>query len=133
MEQTGKRFRKREAILACVRATDVHPSAEWVHTQLRSEYPDLSLGTVYRNLSRFKQEGLIASLGTVDGVERFDGNVHPHVHFLCSGCGCVLDLPHMAIPSELSGQAAQQSGGQVQTCHLSFSGLCSRCKIEKNI
>ena len=51
MEATTKRFRKREAILACLRDTTAHPSAEWVYEQLKPQIPDLSLGTVYRNLS----------------------------------------------------------------------------------
>ena len=53
METASKHFRKRDAILNCLRQTDVHPSAEWVHAQLKPEYPDLSLGTVYRNLALF--------------------------------------------------------------------------------
>ena len=128
MEQT-KHFRKRDAILACLRATDIHPSADWVHAQIRSEFPDISLGTVYRNLALFKQQGTIASLGTVNGVERFDGNTHPHVHFICSRCDAVTDLPHMAVPDQLCTQAADQSGGQIDVCHLSFIGLCSRCRL----
>ena len=128
MEQTAKHFRKRDAILACVRATDVHPSADWVHAQLRQEYPDISLGTVYRNLSLFKQQGLIASLGTVGGVERFDGNIQPHVHFICDRCAGVLDLPEMTVPESLSCQAADQTGGHVHACHLSFTGVCARCQ-----
>ena len=131
MEQTAKHFRKRDAILACVRATDVHPSADWVHAQLRQEYPDISLGTVYRNLSLFKQQGLIASLGTVGGVERFDGNIQPHVHFICDRCAGVLDLPEMTVPESLSCQAADQTGGHVHARHLSFTGVCGRCNHEK--
>ena len=131
MEQTTKHFRKRDAILACVRGTDVHPSADWVHAQLRLEYPDISLGTVYRNLSLFKQQGLIVSLGTVNGVERFEGNLHPHVHFICDRCDSVLDLPGMTVPDSLSAEAADQTGGQVSACHLSFTGVCGRCSNEK--
>ena len=89
MEQTVKRFRKRDAILTCLRQTVVHPSADWVFAQLKPEIPDLSLGTVYRNLALFKEQGLIMSLGTVNGVERFDGNTEPHVHFICTECGKV--------------------------------------------
>ena len=128
MEQTTKQFRKRNAILSCLRSTDVHPSADWVHAQLKSEYPDISLGTVYRNLALFKQQGLIISLGTVNGIERFDGNIEPHVHFICTRCDGVTDLPQMQVPQVLCSQAAAQTGGQVDTCCLSFTGVCSRCK-----
>ena len=49
-----KKSRKRDAILACVCSTDTHPTAEWVYTQLKPDIPDLSLGTVYRNLAMFR-------------------------------------------------------------------------------
>ena len=127
MEQGSKHFRKRDAILTCVRETKVHPSADWVFAQLKPEIPDISLATVYRNLSLFKQQGLIASLGTVSGVERFDGNVDPHVHFICNRCDAIIDLPQMAVPQALSSQAAAQAGGQVDACQLTFTGVCNRC------
>lgn len=128
MEVSAKRFRKRDAILTCLRQTTAHPSAEWVYAQLKPEIPDLSLGTVYRNLALFKEQGLITSLGTVKGVERFDGNTDPHVHYICGRCGGVLDLEQIAVPEELSAQAAQCSGGEVTGCQLTFSGICMNCQ-----
>ena len=131
MEQVTKQFKKRNAILACLRGTDVHPSADWVYAQMKNEYPDISLGTVYRNLALFKQQGVIQSLGTVNGVERFDGNIKPHVHFICTDCDSVLDLPQMEVPQSLCSQAADQTGGTVATCQLSFTGICQSCNIKK--
>ena len=125
--ETTKHFRKRDAILTCLRQTDTHPGAEWIHTQLKTEYSDISLGTVYRNLALFKEQGLIVSLGTVKGVERFDGNTAPHVHFICTGCGKILDLGGIQVPEELSGAAEAESGGRVEACALNFTGLCGDC------
>ena len=122
-----KHFRKRDAILTCLRQTTVHPSAEWIFTQLKPEIPDLSMGTVYRNLTLFKEQGTIASVGTVKGVERFDGNTEPHVHFFCNECGAVLDLVGLSVPEELNLAAAAETGGQVGTCQLTFSGVCMDC------
>ncbi len=127
MEKATKHFRKRDAILTCLRQTTEHPSAEWVFSRLKPEIPDLSLGTVYRNLSLFKEQGLITSLGTVNGVERFDGNTEPHVHYICTGCGRVLDLHKIRVPEELNQAAAMDSGGQVNGCQLTFTGVCGRC------
>ena len=128
MEVKTKHFRKRDAILSCVRNTEVHPSADWVFAQLKPEIPDLSLGTVYRNLALFKEQGVIASLGTVKGVERFDGNTDPHVHFICTQCGAVMDLPQISVPEELNSAVAQSSGGRVDNCQLSFTGICGECR-----
>ena len=127
MERTAKHFRKRDAILSCLRQTTEHPSADWVYAKLKPEIPDLSLGTVYRNLALFKEQGLITSLGTVKGVERFDGNTDPHVHYICSGCGKVLDLAEIQVPEELNASAAKASGGRVDSCQLTFTGICKNC------
>ena len=125
--KTAKHFKKRDAILACLRSTNEHPSADWIYAKLKPEYPDISLGTVYRNLTLFKEQGLITSLGTVSGVERFDANTDPHVHFICNSCDAVMDLPEMTVPQELCRQAAQGTGGQVASCQLTFTGTCSQC------
>ena len=130
MEQSTKHFRKRDAILHCVKSTDVHPSADWVYTRLKPEIPDISLATVYRNLSLFKQQGKIISLGTVSGVERFDGNTSPHVHFICNRCDAVIDLHQLGVPASLNQQAAAAAGGKIDSCQLTFTGVCSRCCTE---
>ena len=123
-----KHFRKRDAILTCLRETDVHPTAEWIFAKLKPEIPDLSIGTVYRNLALFKELGLVVSVGTVSGVERFDADTAPHVHYICTGCGKVVDLHQLRIPEELNQAAAASSGGTVTTCQLTFTGLCKDCQ-----
>ena len=126
MEQPKKHFRKRDAILACLQESHSHPSAEVIYSRLKPVIPDLSIGTVYRNLNLFKQQGLIISVATVSGVERFDGNTDPHVHFLCSKCDAVIDLHELTVPQSLT-DAAQGSGGKVESCNLSFTGICRQC------
>ena len=128
MEAAAKQFKKRNAILQCLRQTHAHPSAEMVYDLLQQEHPDISLATVYRNLARFKSQGLIQSLGTVNGVERFDADTHPHVHFICTGCDCVVDLPQLEPPLSLRKDAEACLGCQVDACQLTFTGLCSRCQ-----
>lgn len=127
MEARSKHFRKRDAILTYLRHTDQHPSAETVYASLKQELPDLSLGTVYRNIALFKQQGLIASLGAVNGVERYDGNIDPHVHFVCTGCGCIRDLHRMHVPEELMRDAGIEADAAVDHCHLTFHGRCRAC------
>ena len=98
---------------------------------LQPEHPDISLATVYRNLALFKQQGLIQSVGTVDGIERFDGNPEPHVHFVCTDCHSILDLPQIAVPEQLRSTVEDITGGIVAECQLSFTGICQSCQAEK--
>ena len=92
MERATRYSKKRADMLTLIQSTNCHPSAEWVYQQLKPTHPDLSLGTVYRNLALFQEQKLIKSVGVVNGQERFDGTVAPHSHFVCTSCGSVLDL-----------------------------------------
>lgn len=131
MEPGTKNFRKRNAILTYLQQTKAHPSAETIFTDLKSQIPDLSMGTVYRNLTLFKKQGLATSVATVSGVERFDGNTEPHVHFICSACDAVIDLMDLQVPDALRSTAASCCGGQVEGCQLSFTGICRECTLNQ--
>ena len=117
MEPSTKHFRKRNAILQYLQNTKVHPSAETVYADPKQTIPDLSMGTVYRNLNLFRQQGLANVIATVHGVD-----------FICRGCDSVTDLMQMEIPQSLCTEASRQSGGDAQVCSLSFTGLCNQCK-----
>ena len=119
--------KKREAILNAIQGTSCHPSAVWVYQQLKPRHPDLSLGTVYRNLTFFLDRGLIRSVGAVRGQERFDAIVTPHSHFICNRCGCVLDLPDIHPEAGLEQAASVQYGFAAERCELTFHGLCPNC------
>lgn len=127
MEETAKHFRKRDAILSCLRQSGAHPSAEALYRELKQTHSDISLATVYRNLALFREQGLIISLGTVGGIERFDGRLDPHVHFACTGCGAVVDLPEQLIPGSAAQEASQSLGCRVDDVRLMLTGLCSSC------
>lgn len=127
MEKTTRYSKKREAILELLRSTEEHPNADWVYQTLRPQFPDLSLGTVYRNLARFKEEGVIVSVGTVNGQERFDAMTEPHTHFICRHCGTVMDLPEVkATDLDLAGISAK-SGVKIDHHELLFYGTCPNC------
>ena len=119
--------RQRQAVLDAVTARCDHPTADQIYLDVRAKDDRISRGTVYRNLARFKSQGLVSSVATVRGVERFDAMTHPHAHFICCGCDAVMDLPRMEIPESLSQEAESISGCRVQDCRLTFTGLCEKC------
>ena len=134
MERATRYSKKREAILTAIRGTRCHPSAEWVYQSLKPEHPDLSLGTVYRNLIFFQQRGEIQSVGVVKGQERFDGETRPHSHFICNSCGAVSDLEGIQVDTGLDQTVSRQYGFAVERHELTFYGRCPACmqKNEKN-
>lgn len=124
--EARKYSKKREAILEALRNTTEHPSAEMLYSRLKQEYPDLSLGTVYRNLAMFVRDGDVVSVGTVAGQERYDADTRPHAHFICSECSRVLDVCSPCL-SALDKEVERETGGSVTGHSLSFSGTCQNC------
>ena len=118
--------KKREAILAKIRSVTSHPTAEWVHRELKDDFPDLSLGTVYRNIGLFKEEGEIISVGTVGGQERFDGNPVPHGHFVCQTCRAVLDFDGADKHPDVV-EVLNRMGCRVDRVDVLAYGLCDAC------
>ena len=120
--------KKRQAIYDCLSATTSHPTADWIYHQLHADYPDLSLGTVYRNLAQLKSAGLIQSVGVINGQEHFDANVSPHTHLICKRCGTVRDLFEITLPPAITDTAEAVSGYCITGVSLRFTGLCPDCR-----
>ena len=122
MEAARRQSKKRDAIRELLLASYDHPSAEEIYRRLKPEIPDLSLGTVYRNLALFREEGKAMCVATVDGQERFDGRTHAHAHFICERCGRVDDVA--AKPEDFVSNAMP---GEIRTWALTFYGICREC------
>ena len=89
---TVKRSRQRDAIRSFLMSRKDHPTAEVVYDNVSKEFPNISLGTVYRNLTFLVDNGMAMKVPCSDGSVHFDGNVNPHYHFQCVNCGKVMDL-----------------------------------------
>ena len=87
-----KYSRQRESIKHYLMTTKEHPTADTVYMHVKKEFPNISLGTVYRNLNLLTDIGEAIKISTPDGGDRFDGRIEPHNHFLCEECGRLLDL-----------------------------------------
>ena len=127
-ETRRKNSQKRTAIYEALKATCGHPSAEMLHGGLKEFYPDLSLGTVYRNLSEFCEEGKAFVVGNVDGKDRFDARMDEHAHFICRSCGKVIDVDLPVLPKEEQERIGETYRFLVESCAVSFRGLCSECR-----
>lgn len=126
MEPKQRYSRQREAIVQQLSHRCDHPSADMIYESLRPDYPHISLGTVYRNLKSLSAEGVIGRL-TVEGKERFDGNLTPHVHFVCTGCGAIVDIHDDAVDDFLA-HIAYRTGGTIAAAQLVIRGRCHSCQ-----
>ncbi len=127
MERKEHFSRKRAAILEALRGTACHPTADWVYGQLKPRFPDLSLGTVYRNLHYFCETGQAVSLGVVAGYERFDARTEPHHHLVCAGCGGVVDVFGDVMGPKVLEELSNASGCKIEGASVHFYGLCPEC------
>lgn len=117
----------RERILELLRSTQDHPTAAWVFDKLRSEFPRVAVGTVYRNLNILVSEGYVKSISFNEPIERYDGNLSEHYHFICERCGSIRDLKFPPLKS-LENRVKKQEGVEVSHHRIDFYGICADCK-----
>lgn len=121
-----KYSRQREAILQNLHCRSDHPTADMIYEDIRSAYPNLSLGTVYRNLTLLCGMGAIRRLSTESGADRFDARTDDHDHLVCRLCGKVTDIPAGNCAALLR-HAQQSFDGQIESCRILYRGLCKDC------
>lgn len=122
-----KNSKQRDAIKSFLMTRYDHPTAETVYLNVKKEFPNISLGTVYRNLSLLSEIGEIQKLSTGIGPDRFDGNPAPHYHFICNHCGSVLDLDVTGL-DHINVLASQNFDGKIEGHLIYFYGKCPDCK-----
>ena len=126
MVKTLRYSRQRERIYEYLIATDAHPTAEMIHSDLRKDSPELSLGTVYRNLRLLEELGQIRRVTTHDGNERYDAICEDHAHFICRSCGTIQDLPGID-PDRIRDGLGLEDGYQISNLDMLLRGTCPVC------
>ena len=121
-----KYSRQREAIKEFMMTRKDHPTADIVYMNVRKEFPNISLGTVYRNLTLLSDMGELLRLRVGDGVDHFDATTTPHYHFICNDCGAVTDL-EIPIMHSIDTVAGENFKGRINGHVTYFYGTCEHC------
>ncbi len=116
---------QRKAVLDAVRCLPGHPTAADVFVRVRSDYPHLSLATVYRALRALVERGDIAEM-RAENVARYDAGSRPHHHIVCRTCGTVTDIPPV-LPDAALCHVEQASGYRLDPHPVQFTGICPGC------
>jgi Fur family peroxide stress response transcriptional regulator len=125
METIKHRYSKqRETILNVLQNTVIHPTADWIYKETRKVIPNISLGTVYRNLHQLVESGQVLKLKD-DAQDRFDGKTDRHDHFRCKSCGTWYDVD--LVESGIIQHFNQAHGFSVESFHLELEGTCEKC------
>lgn len=125
--QTTKYSRQRETLLEILRSTTCHPDADWIYARAREKIPNISLGTVYRNLAKLSADGTIRKIEVGESAVHFDGDISPHSHLVCGDCGKILDI-FTDYAAMLKGDAEEKTNALVNDCSVIFYGMCCECK-----
>jgi len=114
-------------ILEILRKSGCHPTAEAIYQEARKVLPNISLGTVYRNLNFLREQGMVQEIRTnSESSSLFEGKCAPHAHFHCTKCQAVFDipLPHCLEELEWNGKA---DISLVNSLDLHVMGACREC------
>lgn len=117
---------QRLEVYRAVVSSRAHPDAETVFRGVRERLPTVSLDTVYRNLWLLVNLGLITTLGLPRERFRFEGNMTPHHHLVCRGCGLTSDFYSEELDRLAVGEAASELG-VVERTQVEVRGLCRQC------
>lgn len=126
MLQILKYSRQRECIKNFLAGSKKHPTADMVYMHVREHFPNISLGTVYRNLTLLADLGEINRINMGDGVDHFDADISPHYHVICNTCGCVEDV-FFPVTDSLAKDADSHYDGAITSQTVYFHGTCCNC------
>ena len=116
--------KQRELVLQTVEALCDHPTAEEIYEKTVPECPNISLGTVYRNLNSLVDAGLVRRVSIPGKADRFDHTLCWHSHLYCNACGNVVDAE---VDEKQVMKLVRRQKGVVQDCAVVLFGLCEDC------
>ncbi len=119
-----RKSRQRDAILDYVKGSVEHPTADMIYEAVKNEIPNISLGTVYRNLSQLVDEGFITVVETSDKKVHYEGNLNEHVHLLCKNCCNITDV----FMKSLVPDVYRETGFRIESQKTVYYGICKECQ-----
>ncbi len=123
--------KQKDIILLALDEHRVHPTAEELYKYIHKEHAEIGVATVYRNLSKLAEQGIVKKIIGLDGSSHFDSVVEPHYHFVCSCCGKIYDIPG-GIATDLISQAEEFTDCKITSMDITFRGLCRECENKHN-
>ncbi len=131
METVKRHSVKRDRIYQYILDSDDHPTADMIYQALRAEIPNLSLGTVYRNLKQLEEDHRIRRVTVTQNSERYDAIMYDHAHFVCRCCGMLKDLKELD-EERLRRTLPLPDGYTAESFSVTVTGLCDSC-LEKSL
>lgn len=127
-----KNSKQKEIVLRVLEEHKIHPTAEELYRFIHQEYTDIGVATVYRNLNKLAEKGIIKKIIGLDGSSHFDSCTEPHSHFICNCCGKIYDVPEN-VGMDLIAKAEEFTDCKITSMDITFRGFCSECEEKHRI
>lgn len=121
---------QRQTILEDVKERHDHPTAEMIYASVQRKVPNISLGTVYRNLNQLVEHGILKKIATMQGGDRFDYKMEDHAHVHCTVCNQLFDLPYESLHA-IDRTIEDETGYHVLSYDIVFCGICHECQKKR--
>lgn len=123
--------KQKEEVLKIVQKSCAHPDARDIHKEVKKRIPNISLGTVYRNLNALSCEGLIKRVPLESGNDRYDKTLTNHNHITCVKCGKICDVYVLLKDSEIT-KIENETGFKITDSNFNINGICKDCMEGRN-
>lgn len=117
---------QRSVILEAVKELKCHATADEVYNLIIKKFPNISRGTVYRNLNYLSGIGEIHKIEMPGGADRYDHKCSEHYHAKCIKCGRVFDVD-MDFIEDLEQNIKDTNGFTFTGHNIIFNGICHEC------
>jgi len=115
--------KQRQKIIDIVCQTDSHPSADWIYAHARKILPNISLGTVYRNLNQLVENNILNTI-RIENILHYDGNLQNHHHFICNDCSTVYDIE---MKNDFIDSNLKIMDHEISDFKIKMRGICKIC------
>lgn len=118
---------QRYAILEFLIEHRTHPTADEIFRSLEDRFPNMSVATIYNNLRKFVEIGIVQEMSYGDAASRFDFGVQKHYHAICTECGKIEDFFYPGL-EDVEMASSELTGFQISEHRLEVYGLCPSCQ-----
>lgn len=120
---------QRYAILEFLIEHRSHPTADEIFRALESRFPNMSVATIYNNLRKFVEIGIVQEMSYGDAASRFDFGAHKHYHAICTDCGKIEDFFYPGL-EDVEMASSELTGFEINEHRLEVYGLCPNCQTK---
>lgn len=113
-------------ILNLINSSNSHMTAEQIYLEMKKTAPKIVLASVYNNLNKLTEEGLIRKLKSDGEADRFD-KIKKHDHLVCKHCGKIADFEF----GDLTENLTAQLNSEIFRYDLKVFYECPDCKNKK--